>query len=184
MKKPLRMVPLTWFVVVAVALLLAFSGPRQVGVLGRLPGSVGQNVEAKVVPETLSDERVLVLVTFNRAQRVQAESWIDGMQLRHDASIAWVRMPVLNDPGDAPGRAAAQNHVLGHYATAQERANLLPLIVDRAAFVQSAGLSDAQHAYALVINRNGEVLARFAGAYDESKAQTLRDTLASNLHGL
>ncbi|MEO8855415.1 MAG: hypothetical protein ABI343_00360, partial [Burkholderiaceae bacterium] len=114
----------------------------------------------------------------------QAESWIDGMRLRSDQSISWVRMPVLNDPGDPSRRAAAESHVLDHYATPQERANLLPLIVDRAAFVQSAGLVDTQSANVLVINRNGEVLARVSGPFDEVKAQTLRDTLMSNLLGL
>ena len=65
-----------------------------------------------------------------------------------------------------------------HYASAQERSNLVPVFTDRAAFVQSAGLRDIEHAHVLVLNRNGEVLARVAGAYDADKARIVRDTLS------
>ncbi len=174
--KPTWKYPFTWFAVVAAAMLLAVATPRQPGVLGHLPSEVGQKLVYQVASAQRS-ERILALVTFNRDQRKQVESWINGLKLHQDRSIAWIRMPVVNDPRDPQRRAAAESRLMARYASPQERANLLPVITDRDAFVQAAGLRDADRAYVLVINRNGEVLARVAGEFDETKAEVLRDTL-------
>ncbi len=176
--KPIWTYPLTWFAVVVLAFVLAIAAPRESGVMGRLPNVVGQTLDLKAAAMKNGDERILAFITFNRGQRKDVESWISGLKLHHDRSINWIRIPVVNDPGDPIRRAAAEGRLLAHYASAQERANLLPVFVDRDAFVQSAGLLDTDSAYVLVINRNGDVLARVAGEFDEDKAQTLRDTLS------
>lgn len=175
--KPIWAYPLTWCAVVAAALVLAVATPRELGVMGRLPSSVGQKLDEKAALLANRDERFLALVSFHRHQRKDVESWINGLGLRHDASIAWVRMPVANDPGDPALRAAAEGRLLARYASPQERRNLVPVVTDHAAFVESAGLRGTGSAYALVLNRNGDVLARVAGEFDETKAETLRDIL-------
>lgn len=175
--KPLGNYPVTWFVVVVMALMLALATPRKAGVMGRLPSDVGQKLERQPAALAQGEERILALITFHRDQRKDVESWISGLKLHDNRSIAWVRMPVVDDHGDPKSRAAAESRLMARYASAQERSNLLPIFTDREAFAQSAGLSDTQHAYVLVINRSGEVLARAAGGYDESKAEALRDTL-------
>lgn len=182
--KPFWAYPLTWFVVVAVASVLAVATPRQLGVMGHLPAVVRQALGLKPAAVKVGDDRILALITFNRDQRKAAESWISGLKLQNDQSISWIRMPVVNDPGDPMTRAALERRLMAHYASAQERSNLLPIFVDRDAFVQSAGLLDTGSAYVLVINRNGDVLARVAGEFDESKAQAVRETLFSDLQGL
>ena len=169
--------PLTWCVVIAAAMLLAVATLREPGVLGRLPDAVGQTLNNKPSAIAPGDARFLALVTFHRDQRKAADSWISGLQLHQDRSISWVRMPVLNDPGDAAQREAFERRLLARYTNEQERQHLVPVITDRAAFVRSVGLAGTGSAYVLVINRNGEVLARVVGEFDESKAETLRDTL-------
>ena len=86
-------------------------------------------------------------------------------------------MPVLKDPGDAAIRDAMEVRVRSHYPAGQGSGNLLPIFADRNVFVQSAGLNDTEHAYVLVLGRQGEVLARVAGQFDEAKAEALRETL-------
>ena len=175
--KPIWTYPLAWVAVVVVAFMLAIAAPRELGVMGRLPSVVGQALDQKQPTAKSGDERILALITFNRGQRKDAESWINGLKLQNHRSISWVRMPVVNDPGDPAGRAAVEGRLLARYASPQERSNLMPVFVDRNSFVQSAGLLDTDTAYVLVINRNGDVLARVAGEFDEDKAQTLRETL-------
>ena len=176
-KKPVWTTPLTWCAVIAAAMLLAVATPRELGVLGRLPVAVGQTLDTKHAAIAPGDARFLALVTFHRDQRKDADSWISGLQLHHDRSISWVRMPVFNDPGDAAQREAFERRMMARYTSDQERRHLVPVITDRAAFVQSVGLDGTGSAYVLVINRNGEVLARVAGEFDQTKAETLRDTL-------
>jgi len=53
----------------------------------------------------------------------------------------------------------------------------VPVHNDREAFARAAGLASADHASVLVIDRQGNVLARAQGPYDRDKAQALRETL-------
>ena len=170
---------LAWFGIAVAALLLAVAAPYEVNIMGRLPPLTGQPVDREPVefPKGLPTDRTLALVTFHRDQRKDAESWIKGLQLDKDPSISWVRMPVINDPKDPAARGAMQVSLFSRYTTETERHNLLPVFTDRAAFIQSAGLGSADQAHVLVINRNGDVLARVSGQYDEAKAQALLKTL-------
>ena len=169
-----------WVGAVAVALGMAFASPSETSVMGRLPAFMSQNLMRKpvTVPEDLPSDRTLALITFQRSQRAQAESWVTGLNLKNDPSIPWMRIPVVNDPGTSKGRDDVETRLLQHYKSDIERVNLVPLFTsDRAGFVRSAGLNGTEQSYAVVVNRSGEVLARVEGAFSVEKAETLRETL-------
>lgn len=168
-----------WLLAVGLAFGLAVASPNDSSVMGRLPAFMAQTLlrQPVAVPEGLPSDRTLALITFQRGQHAQVESWIQGMNLRNDPSITWMRMPVVNDPGTHVGRSAVENRLLKHYPADAERAKLVPVFTDRASFVRSAGLSSTDQVYAVVVNRQGEVLARVEGQFDADKAQTLRETL-------
>ena len=170
-----------WLLAVGLAFGLAVASPNDSSVMGRLPAFMAQTLlrQPVTVPEGLPSDRTLALITFQRGQHTQVESWIQGMNLRNDPSIAWMRMPVVNDPGTMLGRSAVENRLLKHYPEDTERAKLVPVFTDRASFVRSAGLGGTDQVYAVVVNRQGEVLARVEGQFDADKAQTLRETLRS-----
>ena len=170
-----------WLTAAGLALSLAFVSPTDALVMGRLPAFMSHMLAKRnvAVPDDLPAERTLALITFKRTQKEHADSWVEGLNLKNDTSIKWIRMPVVNDPGTPEGRDEIKNRLLGRYAGDEERANLLPVFVDRENFVRSAGLSGVDQAVVVVLNRQGEVLARVEGAYDETKAQTLRETLQS-----
>ena len=172
--------PVTWLVVVLLALLLANAAPRDPALPGRLPVAVGQQIEQRADAFRRGERRMLALVTFRREHRQDVESWISGLGLEQDRSIAWVRMPVVDDSGDPAHRVAAETRLLARYSSAQERANLVPVFVDRRDFVQATGLPTIDRAHVLVINRNGDVLAHVAGEYNEVKAREVRETLTAS----
>ena len=167
-----------WLLAVGLAFGLAIASPSDSSVMGRLPAFMAQTLlrQPVTVPEGLPSDRTLALITFQRGQHAQVEGWIQGMNLRNDPSITWMRMPVLNDPGTL-GRSVVENRLLQHYPADTERAKLVPVFTDRASFVRSAGLSGTDQVYAVVVNRQGDVLARVEGQFDADKAQTLRETL-------
>jgi hypothetical protein len=175
-----------WLGAVSLAFAFALVAPNESSVMGRLPVAMTHTLQqqpvAVAVPEGLPSERTLALITFQRGQRAQVESWIQGLNLRNDTSIAWMRMPVLHDPGTLTGRSAIENKLRQHYPADAERARLVPVFTDRASFVRAAGLNGTDQAYAVVVNRQGDVLARVEGHFDPDKAQTLRETLQA--HGL
>lgn len=170
---------LIWALATAAALILAFATPSDTVVMGRLPSMTVQKLDRQemTLPAGLPAERTLALIAFHGRHRADIESWINGLRLHSDPSIAWVRMPVLRPPTDAADRSALETRLKARYPDAGDRDKILPVFTDRAAFVRSAGLESTDRAYVVVVNRRGEVLARVGGQFDESKAQALRDTL-------
>ena len=175
-----------WLAAIAAALTLSFAAPTESSVMGRMPALTAQTL-SKIpvpIPAGLPAERTLALITFQGAQRADIESWIEGMKLRgNQSTIAWMRMPVLEDPGDAAGRSAIENRLLTRYPNAGDRDVLVPVFTDRAAFIRQAGLGGPDQMHAVVVNRQGEVLARAGGEFTEDKAQALIETLRGEQHG-
>lgn len=168
-----------WLGTAGLALAMAIAGPNEGSVMGRLPAFMSQTLlrQPLAVPGGLPSDRTLAVITFQRGQRAQAESWIQGLNLRNDPSIAWMRMSVRDDPGTPTGRGAFESTLLEHHPAATDRARLVPVFTDRARFVRSAGLTGTHQVYAVVINQQGEVLARAEGQFDPAKARALRETL-------
>lgn len=179
--KPIWTYAWTWVAVMALAMLLALASPRESAVMGRLPAEVGQKLETRPLRTSNGEERILALVTFHKHQRSQVDSWIAGLRLHENQMIPWFRMPVFDDPKDADKRAAAEDRLLSRYTSARERDKLLPVFTDRAAFVQATGVRGTDKAMVLVITRDGAVLARVLGEFDQEKAQIVRDTLLLDL---
>ena len=168
-----------WLAAVALAVALAVASPSESRVMGHLPAFMAHTLtrQSVAIPEGLTAERTLALITFQREQRDEADSWIEGLNLKNDPSIAWMRMPVVNDPGTLIGRSAVEARLLQNYPVDAERSKLVPVFTDRADFVRSAGLNGVSQSYAVVVNRQGEVLARVEGRFDAEKAKILRETL-------
>lgn len=175
---------LAWLLAVSAAVALASATPSDTSIMGQFPSFVARTLDRQTmaVPHGLPAERTLALVTFRGAHRVHIDGWIHGLNLADDPSITWVRMPVLNDPGSDAGRSAIETRLLRKYPADAERARLLPVFTDRDRFARSAGLNDTDQVYVVVLNRQGEVLARAEGEFDAHKAENLRETLLQ--HGL
>ena len=105
---------------------------------------------------------------------------IDGLRLEEDRTISWLRMSVLNDPGNAQAREAIEARLTERQASGIDRSRLVRVFTDRDAFIRAAGLTGSEHAWVLVLNRDGRVLARAEGAFDEDKARALRQTLLAH----
>jgi hypothetical protein len=170
---------LAWLAAVTAALLLAFAAPNESALMGRLPTLHAKrlNQQPIALPHGLPAGRTLALVAFQRGQRGEIESWIKGMQLRENDSIPWLKMPVLDDPGSESARAVIESGMLARHVGEVDRARLVPVFTNRDAFIRAAGLSSPDHAWVLVIGRDGQVLARVDGEYSQEKAQALRETL-------
>ena len=170
---------LIWLLAVSLALGLALAAPNEKNVMGQLPSFMARTLgeQPMAIPGGLPAERTLALITFRSTQRAHIDSWVQGLNLHADPAIAWLRMPVLNDPGSSAARNVIETKLLRNYPAADERARLVPVFTDRARFTRAAGLDDTDQVYAVVINRQGDVLARAQGAFDADKAHKLRETL-------
>ncbi len=170
---------LGWFAAIAAAVGLATYAPHERQVLGKVPSVAGKRFDQTQVnlPHGLPAERTLAVVVFKRSQREDAQGWVDGLRLQHDKSISWVRLGVVNDPGDEDKRREIEQRLNERHPGFADPYRSVRLFTDRDAFVRALGLGNADHASVLVIDREGNVLARAQGAFNESKAQALRETL-------
>ena len=171
---------LAWVAAAGAGVGFAMWYPTEASVMGQLPAHNTQSLNRMPIslPEGLPSDRTLALVTFHRDQRSQADSWIEGLNLKNDASISWVRIPVLGEPNTPNAKSEAETRLLGRYTADIERAKMLPMFMDKAAFARAIGLKNTEQGYAVVFNRQGEVLARVEGPFDANKAQILRETLS------
>jgi hypothetical protein len=170
---------LAWLAAVTAALALALAAPNESHFLGHLPTLIVKRLDQQrvVLPQELPAERTLALVAFESSHRDEIRSWIRGLRLDQDPSIAWFKMPVLKDPGTEQARSEIESVLLARHPSETDRSRLLPVFSDRDAFIRAAGLSSSEHAWVLVLDRDGKVLARAEGRFDQDKAQALRETL-------
>lgn len=182
MKNSMWMNTLAWFAAILIALSLAVVTPSETLVMGKLPALVAKRLDQQTIhlPAGFAAERTLALIDFSTQHRADIESWIEGLQLDRDRRIAWVRMPVLDDPGNPVARDALQEHLRERYGNVRTRESVMAVVTQRDAFVRAAGLGNTDQMVAAVINRNGDVLARAVGPFDPDKAQALRETLLNH----
>lgn len=163
---------LAWLGAVSAALLFAVASPSETSVMGKVPSPTthrfGQPGQAP--------DRVLAVVGFDRSQRGEIKSWINGLRLCEEQAIPWIRMAVLRDPGNEAGRRAAEQRLMQSQSK-REGVRMVPIFTDRDTFAREAGLSGRDHASVLVINRDGQVLAKAEGQFDPARADALREAL-------
>jgi hypothetical protein len=173
MRRTLWTPTLAWIGAAAGALVLAVAAPSETSMMGRLPTPAAQRI---VHVGQLPADRVLALVGFERSQRGEIKSWIQGLQLCQEQAIPWIRMAILKDPGDEAGRRAVEQRLQDSHGPRQA-ARLVPVFTDSERFIREAGLSGRDHASVLVLSRDGQVLAKAEGQYDSARATALRETL-------
>lgn len=179
MRKTIWTPTLVWLGAVTAALMLALAAPSESSFLGRLPTLTAKRLDQQhiVLPQGLPAERTLALIAFQPSHRNEIRSWVQGLRLDQDRSIAWLKMPVLDDPGSERARSDIESVLLAGHPADSDRSRLVPVFTDRDAFIRAAGLPGTEHAWALVLDREGKVLARAQGKFDEDKGQALRETL-------
>jgi len=171
MRQTLWTPTLAWLAAATGALMLAVAAPSETSMMGRLPTPAAQRLGPPAVPSA----RVLALVGFDRSHRAEINSWIEGLRLHEDAAIPWIKMPVLDDPGDEASRRAVEGRIRATHDLPAQR--IVPVFTDRNEFIRAAGLSGREHASVLVLDRDGQVLARAEGQFDPARATALRETL-------
>jgi hypothetical protein len=170
-----------WFGAASVAVGLVLVAPDERGLMGQLPtlAAKARDQRSLVLPQELPAERTLALLVFKREQKDEVLSWIDGMGLRHDPTIPWLKMRVV--PAEAGPVAVTMDSSAHSAKTAGLRPDrLLSVATDTGRLVQAMGLSNIEHAQVVVLGRDGQVLAKAQGAFDQDKAKALLETLRSD----
>ncbi len=127
------------------------------------------------LPHDLPGARTIVLVAWQREQQTNLDGWSAGLQLSN-GKLPWVELPVINDPGaiarwfinTGMRRGIKDHEVWQHVVT---------LYTSKAAFNAALGITSEKQVQALVVDRDGNVLAREIGDYTPEGAARLKAAL-------
>ncbi len=132
------------------------------------------------VPSGFDGQLNIVLVAFQRWHQDLIDSWLPAVaQLEeHDPGLRHYELPVLPSMGwlsrtfiNEGMRAGIPDH--------RTRSTTITLYVDRPAFMRALDLPGDHTIYVLLLDRNGAILWRGAGAFDPAKGQALAGAIAA-----
>ena len=143
----------------------------------RFPVLTSKDLAGNVValPAGLPGERTVVLVAFLREQQKDIDGWVAGLNLKAGA-IPWLEVPVINNPGfigqwfiDNGMRRGIENHDTWKH--------VVTLYTRKAQFKSAIGVTSESTIYAMVVDRNGNILESIAGPYTAQGAAAIKGAL-------
>lgn len=151
----------------------------------RFPALNAMNLERQpvVLPKDFAGERNLVLIAFQRAQQKDVDSWLNQAQRFQsvDPALRCYELPILARL-NALTRWFIENGMRSGIPNPQQRQRTILLYVDKTQFRATLGLPDESRIYALLLDREGNILWRAEGNLNEAKADDLKQALQRLAH--
>lgn len=143
----------------------------------RMPVVAGKDLNGTpwVVPAGLPGNRTLVLVGFEESQQKAIDTWTQGLGLNASKNtIPWVEMPLIDNPGMLM-RWFINTGMRGGIKDPLIRSRVWTAYTSKRTFMRACGMFSEETIFALVVDRNGQVLAIERGEYSKGgKARLLR----------
>jgi hypothetical protein len=146
----------------------------------QLPAVSGSNLERKRLnlPEDLEGERNLVFVAFQQWQQRQVDSWLPFARQVEATypSVRYYELPTIQRL-NALARTFINEGMRVGIPDPLARERTITLYVDKVAFREALNLPGEENIYILLLDRQGRVLWRAAGAYTPEEGESLADAL-------
>jgi hypothetical protein len=151
----------------------------------RFPSVESQDLDKHPVklPHDFAGERNLVVIAFQRQQQKDVDTWLDTRKRFEtiDPALRTYELPTLARLNPL-ARWFIDNGMRGGIPSHEQRARTITLYLDKEPFRAALGLGDEGSIYVLLLDREGNILWRSQGDFDESKAQSLEQTLERLTH--
>jgi hypothetical protein len=151
----------------------------------RFPALDALNLDKRPVklPHDFAGERNLVVIAFQRQQQKDVDTWLDTRKRFEtiDPALRYYELPTLARL-NVFARWFIDNGMRGGIPSHEQRARTITLYLDKEPFRAALGLGDESSIYVLLLDREGNILWRSQGNFDESKAQSLEQALERLTH--
>jgi len=151
----------------------------------RFPSVESQDLDKRLVklPKDFAGERNLVVIAFQRQQQKDVDTWLDVKKRFEtiDPALRYYELPTLARLNPL-ARWFIDNGMRGGIPSHEQRARTITLYLDKEPFRAALGLGDESSIYVLLLDREGNILWRSQGNFDESKGQSLEQTLERLIH--
>ena len=164
----------------AALLSLAFVDSLRAGAPAAMPPITGRDLNGKAwtIPTSLSAERTLVFVAFEREQQNGIDSWTSGLGIRSARpGLPWIEMPVIEDPG-AFGRWFINTGMRGGIPDPAIRGHVWTAYTNRNAFIHACALPEFSTVHTLVVDRKGIIIHAEAGNYTKAAGERILRAMA------
>lgn len=129
------------------------------------------------LPADFNANRALLLIAFEQEQQTQINTWLPfAEQLENAGQAKFYELPVLPSALRLMG-GMIENGMRSGIPSQATRAKTLTLYTNVTRFRKNLGLGRKNQIYAVVIDRQGRVLAVQSGAYSSAKAKQIRAAL-------
>lgn len=172
----------TFLLTIAIAKAGASSGAAESSpaVEGTFPPLTATNLEGTTLslPGDFAGERNLLLIAFQREQQKNVDTWLRQMK-RFESSpgFRYYELPTI-DKLNPLVRWFINGGMRRGIPDRDARARTITLYIDKPPFREVLRIPDEKQICAVLIDRNGRVLWRAAGDFDEAKGASLQDALA------
>jgi len=133
------------------------------------------------LPGDFDGARNLVLVAFEREQQKNVDSWLHKMSQFEelDTDFRYYELPTI-ERMNAFMRWFIDSGMRRGIPDRKARERTITLYLDKKLFCDALAISDQKRIYALLVDRQGNVLWRAEGDYDEDKAASLKSALEAH----
>jgi hypothetical protein len=137
------------------------------------------NGQEMQLPSALAGDLNLVLIAFQRGQQKNVDTWLAHLPKIQQAhpKFAYYELPVISRL-NAVTRWFIDNGMRSGIPDKAQRARTITLYIDKQPFRNALALPSEDRIYALLLNKQGEVVWRAEGDYTEESGRSLTDFLS------
>ncbi|MDP1892500.1 MAG: hypothetical protein Q8K55_16565 [Gemmatimonadaceae bacterium] len=148
----------------------------------RFPIVTSENLEGRTftLPRDFDGERNVVFVAFERRQQRDVDSWVPFVKslVARTPDTEYYEIPTIKRMV-APMRWMINRGMRGGIDDRGARERTITLYLDKEPFKRALGITVEQEIHVLVVDRDGQVLWRTAGAFSDEKGQGLARALTT-----
>lgn len=133
------------------------------------------NERMVTLPAELPGNPSIVFIAYRQNQQPDVNTWLSGLALTaSDPIYEFIELPVVGS-GAKMIRSTIDNGMRSGIVDPNFRARTITVYSSRKAFNAALDIQDRSQIYTLVVTRDGSVLAKVAGPFDESKAKIIKE---------
>ena len=148
-----------------------------------LPSVKASNLEKRYfsLPADFEGDRNLLLVAFEREQQKDVDTWLREMKRFEelDPGFYYYELPTIQRP-NAFTRWFIATGMRRGIPDRKARERTITLYLEKKPFCDALLITDQKKIYAFLVDREGKVLWRSEGLFDETKGASLRSALGEH----
>lgn len=146
---------------------------------GRFPSLTGIDLhgQEREIPKGFKGEFNIVAVAFQRQQQKDVDTWIPKIEaiIERSDALKFYEIPVIYEVNMA-NRMFINNGMRAGIEEDNARSRTITVYTSREDFIKLMSMEE-DHIYIFLLNKNGEILWRHKGPYDDDAFQNLNDVM-------